>query len=162
MSLATIPEVLDALRAGKPVIVADDEARENEGDAIMAAEFATQEWIAWMGRHTSGFLCAPMTNSIADRLEHLGDRGQAHAMLPAPATAGSASDDGSERCASRRSIRSTWRARMSVSRFTRSPGSSRPSVVAASVSGMSDTSNHDPVGSSPSALTVSELSLIHI
>ncbi|MDF0514571.1 GTP cyclohydrolase II [Agromyces sp. H3Y2-19a] len=68
MSLATIPEVLDALRAGKPVIVADDEARENEGDAIMAAEFATQEWIAWMVRHTSGYLCAPMPNSVADRL----------------------------------------------------------------------------------------------
>jgi 3,4-dihydroxy 2-butanone 4-phosphate synthase/GTP cyclohydrolase II len=69
MSLATIPEVLDALRAGKPVIVADDEARENEGDAIMAAEFATQEWIAWMVRHTSGFLCAPMPDDVADRLE---------------------------------------------------------------------------------------------
>ena len=69
MSLATIPEVLEALRAGKPVLVADDEARENEGDAIMAAEFATQEWIAWMVRHTSGFLCAPMTNAIADKLE---------------------------------------------------------------------------------------------
>lgn len=69
MSLASIPEVLDALRAGKPVIVADDEARENEGDAIMAAEFATQEWIAWMVRNTSGFLCAPMPNTIADRLE---------------------------------------------------------------------------------------------
>ena len=69
MSLATIPEVLDALRAGKPVIVADDEARENEGDAIMAAEFATQEWIAWMVRNTSGFLCAPMPNSVADRLQ---------------------------------------------------------------------------------------------
>ena len=35
----------------------------------MAAEFATQEWIAWMVRHTSGFLCAPMTNAAADRLE---------------------------------------------------------------------------------------------
>lgn len=69
MSLATIPEVLDALRAGKPVIVADDEARENEGDAIMAAQFATQEWIAWMVRNTSGYLCAPMPNAIADRLE---------------------------------------------------------------------------------------------
>ncbi|MCD2444131.1 GTP cyclohydrolase II [Agromyces sp. SYSU K20354] len=69
MSLATIPEVLDALRAGKPVIVADDEGRENEGDAIMAAQFATQEWIAWMVRHTSGYLCAPMPNSVADRLE---------------------------------------------------------------------------------------------
>ncbi|MEV1129938.1 GTP cyclohydrolase II [Agromyces sp. NPDC049794] len=69
MSLSSIPDVLDALRAGKPVIVADDEARENEGDAIMAAEFATQEWLAWMIRHTSGFLCAPMPNSVADRLE---------------------------------------------------------------------------------------------
>lgn len=69
MSLATIPEVLDALRAGKPVLVADDEGRENEGDAIMAAQFATQEWIAWMVRHTSGYLCAPMPNSVADRLE---------------------------------------------------------------------------------------------
>lgn len=68
MSLATMPEVLDALRAGKPVIVADDEGRENEGDAIMAAEFATQEWIAWMVRHTSGYLCAPMPNAFADRL----------------------------------------------------------------------------------------------
>ncbi|MEF3403690.1 GTP cyclohydrolase II [Agromyces sp. CCNWLW203] len=68
MSLATMPEVLDALRAGKPVIVADDEARENEGDAIMAAEFATQEWIAWMVRHTSGYLCAPLPNELADRL----------------------------------------------------------------------------------------------
>ena len=37
--------------------------------AIIAAEFATQEWIAWMVRHTSGFLCAPMTNAIADKLE---------------------------------------------------------------------------------------------
>jgi 3,4-dihydroxy 2-butanone 4-phosphate synthase / GTP cyclohydrolase II len=69
MSLATIPQVLEALRAGMPVIVADDEARENEGDAIMAAEFATQEWIAWMVRHTSGFLCAPMPNAVADQLE---------------------------------------------------------------------------------------------
>ncbi|QAY74637.1 GTP cyclohydrolase II [Agromyces protaetiae] len=69
MSLASIPEVLAALRAGKPVIVADDEARENEGDAIMAAEFATQEWIAWMVRNTSGYLCAPMPNALADKLE---------------------------------------------------------------------------------------------
>src|SRR5918995_550360 len=69
MSLATIPEVLDSLRAGKPVIVADDEARENEGDAIMAAEFATKGWIAWMVRNTSGSLCAPMPNAVADHLE---------------------------------------------------------------------------------------------
>lgn len=69
MSLATIPEVLAALRAGRPVIVADNEGRENEGDVILAAELASQEWIAWTVRHTSGFICAPMTNAIADRLE---------------------------------------------------------------------------------------------
>jgi 3,4-dihydroxy 2-butanone 4-phosphate synthase/GTP cyclohydrolase II len=69
MALSTIEEALDALRAGKPVLVADDENRENEGDAIMAAQFATEEWIAWMVKHTSGYLCAPMTEHLANRLE---------------------------------------------------------------------------------------------
>lgn len=68
MSLSTIEEALDALRVGKPVLVADDENRENEGDAIMAAEFATPEWIAWIVRNTSGFLCAPMTENRANQL----------------------------------------------------------------------------------------------
>jgi 3,4-dihydroxy 2-butanone 4-phosphate synthase/GTP cyclohydrolase II len=69
MSLATIPEALDALRAGRPIIVADNESRENEGDVILAAQSVTQEWMAWTIRNTSGFICAPMTNDIADRLE---------------------------------------------------------------------------------------------
>ncbi len=69
MSLADIPTAIEALRAGRPIIVADDEGRENEGDVIIAAEFASQEWIAWMVRHSSGFICAPMTNQIADALE---------------------------------------------------------------------------------------------
>jgi 3,4-dihydroxy 2-butanone 4-phosphate synthase/GTP cyclohydrolase II len=69
VSLSDIPTALEALRSGRPVLVADDEGRENEGDVILAAEHATQEWIAWTVRHTSGFLCAPMTNEIADRLE---------------------------------------------------------------------------------------------
>ena len=68
MSLASIPTAIEALRAGRPVIVADDEGRENEGDVIIAAELASQEWIAWMVRVSSGFICAPMTNEIADRL----------------------------------------------------------------------------------------------
>ncbi|GAA1222822.1 3,4-dihydroxy-2-butanone-4-phosphate synthase [Rhodoglobus aureus] len=68
MSLATIPEAIEALRDGRPVIVADDEGRENEGDVIISAELASQEWIAWMVRHSSGFICAPMTNEIADAL----------------------------------------------------------------------------------------------
>ncbi len=69
MSLADIPTALDELRRGKPVIVVDDEGRENEGDVIISAQLASQEWIAWMVRHTSGYLCAPMPNELADRLK---------------------------------------------------------------------------------------------
>lgn len=69
MTLADIPAALDALRAGRPIIVVDDEGRENEGDVVLAAEFASQEWLAWLVRHSSGFVCAPMTDEIADRLE---------------------------------------------------------------------------------------------
>ena len=68
MSLSSIPEAIEALRDGRPIIVADDEGRENEGDVIIAAELASQEWIAWMVKNSSGFICAPMTNEIADRL----------------------------------------------------------------------------------------------
>src|SRR6218665_2158330 len=60
MSIATISEVVAALRVGSPVIVVDDEGRENEGDAVMAAQFATQEWIALMVRHTNRYLSAPL------------------------------------------------------------------------------------------------------
>jgi 3,4-dihydroxy 2-butanone 4-phosphate synthase / GTP cyclohydrolase II len=69
MSLADIPAALAALSEGKPVIVVDNESRENEGDLIIGAQFATQEWLAFMIRHTSGFICAPMTHEFADRLE---------------------------------------------------------------------------------------------
>ncbi|GAB3600440.1 GTP cyclohydrolase II [Microbacterium tumbae] len=68
MSLASIPVALDALRAGRPVIVADDENRENEGDVILSAELATPEWVAWTVRWSSGFICAPMPADLADRL----------------------------------------------------------------------------------------------
>jgi 3,4-dihydroxy 2-butanone 4-phosphate synthase/GTP cyclohydrolase II len=69
MSLADIPTALEELRAGKPIIVVDDESRENEGDVVISAQLASQEWLAWMVRNSSGFICAPMTNEIADRLE---------------------------------------------------------------------------------------------
>lgn len=69
MNLSTITEALDALRAGRPVIVTDDEDRENEGDIVLSAELATPEWLAWMVRWSSGFLCAPMPAVWADRLE---------------------------------------------------------------------------------------------
>ena len=64
-----IEQVLQALREGKPVLVTDDEDRENEGDAIIAAQFATQEWLAWMIRHTSGYICAPMSEERANHLD---------------------------------------------------------------------------------------------
>ncbi len=68
MSLDTIADALDALRAGRPVIVADDENRENEGDIIISAELATPEVMAWMVRWTSGLICAPMPSDLADKL----------------------------------------------------------------------------------------------
>ena len=69
MSLSPIPVALDALRAGRPVIVADDENRENEGDVVLSAELATPEWVAWTVRWSSGFICAPMPAEIADSLD---------------------------------------------------------------------------------------------
>ncbi len=69
MSLSPLSEALDALRAGRPVIVADDEDRENEGDVILSAQLATPEWIAWTVRWSSGFICAPMPADWADRLD---------------------------------------------------------------------------------------------
>jgi 3,4-dihydroxy 2-butanone 4-phosphate synthase/GTP cyclohydrolase II len=66
---SSIEDVLAALREGKPVIITDAEDRENEGDAIIAAQFATTEWVAWMVRHTSGYLCAPMSEERANDLD---------------------------------------------------------------------------------------------
>ena len=68
-ALATIEQALDQLRLGRPVLVVDDEHRENEGDVVLSAELATSEWVAWTVRHSSGLLCAPMPDAVADRLE---------------------------------------------------------------------------------------------
>ncbi|WP_425843254.1 3,4-dihydroxy-2-butanone-4-phosphate synthase [Agrococcus sp. TSP3-2-1] len=68
MSITTIDAALEALRQRKPIIVVDDEGRENEGDLIISAQLATAEWIAFMVRHTSGYLCAPLTGERADEL----------------------------------------------------------------------------------------------
>ena len=68
-TLAPIEEALDALRAGLPVLVVDDEDRENEGDVVLAAQTLTTEWLAWTIRHTSGYLCAPMPDDLADALD---------------------------------------------------------------------------------------------
>ncbi|MDE2409330.1 MAG: GTP cyclohydrolase II [Actinomycetales bacterium] len=69
LKLNTIEEALQALREGKPVLVADNEDRENEGDAILAAELASPEWISWIVNNTTGFLCVPMEESRANALD---------------------------------------------------------------------------------------------
>ena len=65
---ATIEEAIDDFRAGKFVIIVDDDERENEGDLVIAAEFATEESIAFMLRHTTGIICVPMTGERLDTL----------------------------------------------------------------------------------------------
>jgi 3,4-dihydroxy 2-butanone 4-phosphate synthase / GTP cyclohydrolase II len=67
--LSSIDELLGELRAGRMVVVMDDEGRENEGDLIMAAERATPEAVAFMIRHTSGIICVPMEEQRLAQLE---------------------------------------------------------------------------------------------
>jgi 3,4-dihydroxy 2-butanone 4-phosphate synthase / GTP cyclohydrolase II len=67
--LGDIERAVKDIAAGRPVIVVDDEDRENEGDLILAAEYATPELLAFMVRYTSGYICAPLTEQEADRLE---------------------------------------------------------------------------------------------
>ena len=69
MTLATVEQALVELQAGRPVLVADDEDRENEADLIMAAAHADGRWLGWAVRHGSGVICAPMPDEIADRLQ---------------------------------------------------------------------------------------------
>ncbi len=69
MPLASIEEAVAAIGRGEIVVVVDDEDRENEGDLIMAAESATPEKIAFFVKHTSGLICAPITNERADDLD---------------------------------------------------------------------------------------------
>ena len=65
----TIEEALQDLREGKIVIVTDDEDRENEGDYICAAEFATTENVNFMATYAKGLICMPMSKEICDKLQ---------------------------------------------------------------------------------------------
>jgi 3,4-dihydroxy 2-butanone 4-phosphate synthase/GTP cyclohydrolase II len=68
-AFAPIEEAVAAISRGEIVVVVDDEDRENEGDLIMAAEFATPEKIAFYVRHTSGVICTPLTGDRLDELD---------------------------------------------------------------------------------------------
>ncbi len=69
MPFSPIEEILEDIRAGKMVIVCDDEDRENEGDLTMAAELVTAEDINFMATHGRGLICLPMAGEIVDRLD---------------------------------------------------------------------------------------------
>jgi 3,4-dihydroxy 2-butanone 4-phosphate synthase/GTP cyclohydrolase II len=69
MSFSDIERAVADIAAGRAVIVVDDEDRENEGDLIFAAEHATAELLAFMVRYTSGYVCVPLTEAEADRLD---------------------------------------------------------------------------------------------
>ena len=64
----TIEEAVEELRKGKIILVTDDPDRENEGDMICAAEFATQANINFMATHAKGLICTPMSAEVANRL----------------------------------------------------------------------------------------------
>jgi len=65
----TVQDVVEQLRAGRMIVLVDDEQRENEGDLVCAAQFATPELINFMLREGRGMLCAALAASICDRLE---------------------------------------------------------------------------------------------
>lgn len=71
IKIDSIESAIEDIRNGKLVVVVDDEDRENEGDFIVAARFATPEVVNFMATHGRGLICVPMTEEMCDRL-HLG------------------------------------------------------------------------------------------
>src|ERR671939_404036 len=69
MPFSTIEEIIEEIKAGKMVIVCDDEDRENEGDLTIAAELVTPEDINFMTLYGRGLICLPMAGELIDRLE---------------------------------------------------------------------------------------------
>jgi len=67
--LDTVETAIGEIAAGRPVVVVDDEDRENEGDIIFAAVHATPQLLAFTVRYSSGVICAPMGDERADHLE---------------------------------------------------------------------------------------------
>lgn len=68
VKFTSIPEALEAFKNGEFLIVMDDEDRENEGDLIIAAELVTTEKMAFLVKHSSGYVCVPLSTERADEL----------------------------------------------------------------------------------------------
>lgn len=66
--LDAVADAIQAIAAGLPVLVVDNEDRENEGDIIFAAQYATPALMGWTIRHSSGVICVPLAGDRADRL----------------------------------------------------------------------------------------------
>lgn len=68
MSLNSIPEIIEDIKSGKPVILVDDEDRENEGDLIIAADYITPQLVNFMAVEARGLICLSLTNEQIERL----------------------------------------------------------------------------------------------
>lgn len=90
MKFNTIEEAIQDIKEGKIVIVVDDEARENEGDLLMAAEMATAESVNFMAKYGRGLICMPMTE---DRLKQLEIESMVHVNTDPKETAFTVSVD---------------------------------------------------------------------
>lgn len=67
--LANVKDAIEDIKNGKMVIIVDDEDRENEGDLVIAAEFATPEVINFMATHGRGLICLPMSEAMIERMQ---------------------------------------------------------------------------------------------
>lgn len=65
----TVEEALEDLKIGKPVVVVDDEDRENEGDLVLPAQVATYEWLNFIINQARGLMCVPISVEVAQRLQ---------------------------------------------------------------------------------------------
>jgi 3,4-dihydroxy 2-butanone 4-phosphate synthase/GTP cyclohydrolase II len=68
MPFAPIPQILDELKAGRPIVLVDDEGRENEGDLVYAAEKVTPQAINFLIKHARGVVCLALTSERCDKL----------------------------------------------------------------------------------------------
>ena len=69
MPLARVTEAIEEIRRGRPVVLVDDEDRENEGDIVLAAEKVTPEWVNFMAKHGRGLICLTLTEDRARELD---------------------------------------------------------------------------------------------
>src|SRR5438105_2275660 len=67
-SISPIPQIIDQIKAGRMVVLVDEEDRENEGDLVLAADFVTPEAINFMARYGRGLICLTLTRERCERL----------------------------------------------------------------------------------------------